>query len=340
MTAVQLSRERERLLEENRKLRLEKASLENLRRVETIARATWASSAPRGEQVVVERPQPRPPGAHVREPARTRERRRTDAWSALLPPSADAPPPAARERLVRLRLMLLALSLSLWALVILRPARAAPGAGRAPSTSGRPRARASARSTSTRGAAPSSTATATPSPSRWTPRASTRVPQDIAEPAAHRRRPGPRARPRRRGPQGPAGAAPEEPRLRLGQAQGRPRHARAVRDLQLDGIGFLTENRRYYPQARAGRAGARLRGPRQHGHERHRVRLRGAIRGRAAKVVVTTDARRRPVGHTEKPVAPTATPSCSPSTSRSSTWRSGSSSGPCRRRAPSPGWRW
>ena len=34
----QMSRERERLLEENRKLRLEKASLENLRRVETIAR--------------------------------------------------------------------------------------------------------------------------------------------------------------------------------------------------------------------------------------------------------------------------------------------------------------
>ena len=32
-----MSRERERLLEENRKLRLEKASLENLRRVETIA---------------------------------------------------------------------------------------------------------------------------------------------------------------------------------------------------------------------------------------------------------------------------------------------------------------
>ena len=32
-----MSRERERLLEENRKLRLEKASLQNLRRVETIA---------------------------------------------------------------------------------------------------------------------------------------------------------------------------------------------------------------------------------------------------------------------------------------------------------------
>ncbi|HET6899305.1 MAG TPA: cell division protein FtsL, partial [Vicinamibacteria bacterium] len=32
-----MSRQRERLLEENRKLRLEKASLENLRRVETIA---------------------------------------------------------------------------------------------------------------------------------------------------------------------------------------------------------------------------------------------------------------------------------------------------------------
>src|SRR4029453_15371344 len=27
-----------------------------------------------------------------------------------------------------------------------------------------------------------------------------------------------------------------------------PRHARAVRDLQMPGIGFLTENRRYYPK--------------------------------------------------------------------------------------------
>ena len=36
-SAEQMSRERERLLEENRKLRLEKASLENLRRVESIS---------------------------------------------------------------------------------------------------------------------------------------------------------------------------------------------------------------------------------------------------------------------------------------------------------------
>ena len=57
MASEQLARERERLLEENRKLRLEKAALENLRRVEAIATATWAWRRPPPERViVVERP--------------------------------------------------------------------------------------------------------------------------------------------------------------------------------------------------------------------------------------------------------------------------------------------
>jgi cell division protein FtsL len=61
-----MSRQRERLLEENRKLRLEKASLENLRRVETIAsRDLGLQSPPASRVVVVERPREIAPGAQV-----------------------------------------------------------------------------------------------------------------------------------------------------------------------------------------------------------------------------------------------------------------------------------
>jgi len=66
MTAVQLSRERERLIEENRKLRLEKAALENLRRVEAIARRDLGLVPPAPERsVVVEAPKPPPPEARL-----------------------------------------------------------------------------------------------------------------------------------------------------------------------------------------------------------------------------------------------------------------------------------
>ncbi|HUG53322.1 MAG TPA: cell division protein FtsL [Vicinamibacteria bacterium] len=61
-----MSRERERLLEENRKLRLEKASLQNLRRVEAIAtRHLGLESPPASHVVVVERPRVAAPGAQV-----------------------------------------------------------------------------------------------------------------------------------------------------------------------------------------------------------------------------------------------------------------------------------
>jgi cell division protein FtsL len=61
-----LSRERERLVEENRKLRLEKASLEDLRRVEAIATRELGLSAPTPARVVVvERPAPLPEGARL-----------------------------------------------------------------------------------------------------------------------------------------------------------------------------------------------------------------------------------------------------------------------------------
>lgn len=64
--AEQLSRERERLVEENRKLRLEKASLEDLRRVETIATRQLGLATPPPERlVVVERPAAVPEGSRL-----------------------------------------------------------------------------------------------------------------------------------------------------------------------------------------------------------------------------------------------------------------------------------
>ena len=80
-----------------------------------------------------------------------------------------------------------------------------------------------------------------------------------------------------------------------------PGTARAVRDLGLPGIGFVTENRRYYPKKdllsqvlgyvgldNAGMSGI------EYGFD-------SEMRGRAAKVVVRTDARRSPLEVIEKP---------------------------------------
>jgi cell division protein FtsL len=62
----QASRERERLLEENRKLRLEKAALENLKRVEAIAtRNLGLVPPPLDKQVVVETHTLLPPDARL-----------------------------------------------------------------------------------------------------------------------------------------------------------------------------------------------------------------------------------------------------------------------------------
>lgn len=64
--AEQLSRERERLVEDNRKLRLEKASLEDLRRVEAIATRELGLTPPAPERlVVVEKPAVVPEGARL-----------------------------------------------------------------------------------------------------------------------------------------------------------------------------------------------------------------------------------------------------------------------------------
>ncbi|HVR71148.1 MAG TPA: cell division protein FtsL [Vicinamibacteria bacterium] len=63
---ARMERERERLVEENRKLKLERSTLENLRRVEAIATRELGLAVPPAERViVVERPAPPPPPARL-----------------------------------------------------------------------------------------------------------------------------------------------------------------------------------------------------------------------------------------------------------------------------------
>jgi cell division protein FtsI (penicillin-binding protein 3) len=80
-----------------------------------------------------------------------------------------------------------------------------------------------------------------------------------------------------------------------------PRAARAVRDLQLDGIGFLTENRRYYPKRELASQVLGYVGLDNTGMSGIEYAFEDVIKGKAAKVFVQTDARRRPVGLTERP---------------------------------------
>jgi len=80
-----------------------------------------------------------------------------------------------------------------------------------------------------------------------------------------------------------------------------PPKAQRVRDLQLDGIGFLTENRRYYPKRELASQVLGYVGLDNIGMSGIEYGFDELIRGRAAKVVVRTDARRRPTGVTEKP---------------------------------------
>ena len=63
---IRMSREREQLVEANRKLRLEKASLENLKRVEQIAVRDLGLRPPAPERlIVVERASPLPAAARL-----------------------------------------------------------------------------------------------------------------------------------------------------------------------------------------------------------------------------------------------------------------------------------
>jgi cell division protein FtsI (penicillin-binding protein 3) len=80
-----------------------------------------------------------------------------------------------------------------------------------------------------------------------------------------------------------------------------PLTARRVRELQLEGIGFLAEHRRYYPQRELAAHVLGYVGLDNTGMGGIEYGLESHIRGRAAKVVVHTDARRRPVAQTERP---------------------------------------
>jgi cell division protein FtsL len=64
--AAQMQRERERLLEENRKLRLERASLENLERIQAIATRDLGLAPPEPDRIYVAvTPAPPPDGTRL-----------------------------------------------------------------------------------------------------------------------------------------------------------------------------------------------------------------------------------------------------------------------------------
>ena len=80
-----------------------------------------------------------------------------------------------------------------------------------------------------------------------------------------------------------------------------PPTARAVRALQLEGLDFLTENRRYYPNRDLAAHVLGYVGVDNTGMSGIEYAFEEQIRGRAAKVIVRTDARRRPLGAIERP---------------------------------------
>jgi cell division protein FtsL len=91
--SVELYREKERLIEEKRKLQLEKAALENLGRVEAIATRDLGLMPPAPEQsVIVEVPRAVPPGTNVAGSGHPRREARVGA------PDAPAARPAPEER--------------------------------------------------------------------------------------------------------------------------------------------------------------------------------------------------------------------------------------------------
>jgi cell division protein FtsI (penicillin-binding protein 3) len=80
-----------------------------------------------------------------------------------------------------------------------------------------------------------------------------------------------------------------------------PGTARAVRELGLPGIGFLTESRRYYPKRELASHLLGYVGVDNTGMSGIEYAFDSEMRGRADKVVVRTDARRSPLEHIEKP---------------------------------------
>ncbi|HXY42170.1 MAG TPA: penicillin-binding transpeptidase domain-containing protein [Vicinamibacteria bacterium] len=86
-----------------------------------------------------------------------------------------------------------------------------------------------------------------------------------------------------------------------------PAAAQRVRALQLDGVGFVTEHRRYYPQRELAAQVLGYVGLDNTGMSGIEYAFEDEIRGRSAKIVVHTDARRRPFAQTERPSTDGAT---------------------------------
>ena len=208
--------------------------------------------------------------------------------------------PGGRERLIRLRLMLVALSICLWALVVL---------GRLVSV------QVFAHASYARQAARQSERTVTLDPRRGPisdrhgralavsvdAESVYAVPQEIedAERTAHL-----------------LGRALDMDRAAISDLRAQLRRNRAfvwvrrkvapsvaddIRKLQLDGVGFLKENRRYYPHRELAAHVLGYVGLDDKGMGGVEYAFEDDIAGKAAKVVIRIDARRRPVGHTEKP---------------------------------------
>jgi cell division protein FtsI (penicillin-binding protein 3) len=214
--------------------------------------------------------------------------------------SLFTPPPSVRERMVRLRLMLLTLSACLWVLVIMVRLVQLQVLGRA--FFERQASRQSERTINLdprRGAIVDRNghplAVSVDVESIYA------VPQDIEDAAGTAAALG-RAL-------SLDGAARKELQALLEKTRAfvwvrrkvDPTVARAVRALQLEGVGFLTENRRYYPQRELAAHVIGYVGLDNTGMSGIEYAFESAIRGRADKVVIRTDARRRAIDHREKP---------------------------------------
>ncbi len=213
---------------------------------------------------------------------------------------AEGGAPTSRGRMVRLRLMLLALGASLWALVILvrlvhlsvleRPFFQKQSARQSERTITLEARRGTIFDRAGRPLAVSVDAESVYA-----------VPQDVSDPARTAM-----ALARALGLDG-SGRKEVLTQLQKNRAfvwvkrKVSPGAARAVHDLQLDGIGFLSESRRYYPKRELASQLLGYVGLDNQGMSGVEYAFEEALKGRKETVVVTTDARRRPVGHTEKP---------------------------------------
>jgi cell division protein FtsI (penicillin-binding protein 3) len=222
------------------------------------------------------------------------------ARSPLMPPALTGEGPPRRERETRLRLMLLALSISLWALVIgFRLVHLQVVGQEAFLKQGTRQSERTIKLDPRRGPILDregrALAVSVDAESVYA------VPQDIDDPqstaAALARALG----------LDTAGRRELVAQLRKDRAfvwikrKVDPGTARRVRELELDGLGFLTEHRRYYPQRELAAHVIGWAGLDNTGMSGVEYAYEKEIAGKAAKVVVHTDARRRPVGHTERP---------------------------------------